>query len=111
MTGSYHAAVFALAQGIPAICVFNTEYYGNKFGGLADEFGDGCVVVDKRRPDFVAALVAAIEGAWERADEVRPSLLRAAVAQIAAGNEAYARLASIMGSLSSSATQRRGAVA
>jgi colanic acid/amylovoran biosynthesis protein len=110
VTGSYHAAVFALAQGIPAICVFNTEYYENKFRGLAEEFGDGCVLIEKSQPDFVAVLIAAIESCWSRAATLRPSLLRAAVAQIAAGREAYVRLGEIVGALRSG-SETRGAVA
>ena len=37
VTGSYHVAVFALSQGIPAICLANSEYYEIKFRGLADQ--------------------------------------------------------------------------
>ena len=40
VTGSYHAGVFALSQGIPAVCVFNCEYYEVKFRGLAAQFGE-----------------------------------------------------------------------
>jgi colanic acid/amylovoran biosynthesis protein len=111
VTGSYHAAVFALAQGIPAICVFNHEYYGNKFRGLADEFGDGCRIIDKSRSDFVEVLTASIRTMWARAEKLRPSLLAAASRQIAAGDEAYARLADILGAAALPRTQRRGAVA
>jgi Uncharacterized conserved protein len=110
VTGSYHSAVFALAQGIPAICVFNTEYYGNKFRGLAEEFGSGCVLIEKNQPEFVAVLVAAIETAWNGAEALRPSLLRSAASQIAAGHEAYARLGEIAG-LSRTTSHTRGAVA
>jgi polysaccharide pyruvyl transferase WcaK-like protein len=110
VTGSYHAAVFALAQGIPAICVCNTEYYRNKFRGLAEEFGAGCVVVEKDQPEFLAVLIAAIEAAWNEAEELRPSLLRAAVAQISAGREAYSRLTEIVDALRST-SRRSGAVA
>ena len=35
LTGSYHAAVFALAMGRPAICVAASGYYRSKFYGLA----------------------------------------------------------------------------
>lgn len=111
VTGSYHAAVFALAQGIPAICVFNTEYYGNKFRGLADEFGEGCELVDKSQPEFVDALIASIEKMWARASAMRPSLLRAAAAQIVAGDEAYSRLADILGASRAPTGMSRGAVA
>lgn len=109
VTGSYHAAVFALAQGIPAICVFNTEYYGNKFLGLAEQFGEGCELIEKNQSGFVETLIAAVERVWATADEMRPSLLRAAAAQIAAGDAAYARLADIAGS--AQPAQSRGQVA
>src|SRR5262249_52859406 len=46
LTGSYHAAVFALSQGIPAVCVVASEYYRQKFNGLAALFNSGCMVVE-----------------------------------------------------------------
>ncbi len=96
ITGSYHAAVFALAQGIPAVCVFNSEYYESKFRGLASQFGTGCQVISNDRPDFVTVLRATIERAWDRAASLRPSLLRAAWSQIKAGHSAYDRLSGIL---------------
>ena len=45
ITGSYHAGVFALAQGVPSICVAQSQYYVDKFVGLADQFGEGCRVI------------------------------------------------------------------
>jgi polysaccharide pyruvyl transferase WcaK-like protein len=92
VTGSYHAGVFALSQGIPAICVFNCEYYEVKFRGLAAQFGTGCVVLDKSSDDFDARLVDAIVGAWENAERWRSALLEAAQAQVEAAREAYNRL-------------------
>ena len=38
VTGSYHAAVFALAQGIPAVGLTQSAYYDVKFEGLRDQF-------------------------------------------------------------------------
>ena len=111
VTGSYHAAVFALAQGIPAVCVYNTEYYGNKFRGLADEFGEGCDVIDKARSDFQPALMAAIESAWGRAEGLRASLRLQAVRQIHAQRKAYDRLSDIIGSLRTESDASRGRVA
>ncbi len=107
VSGSYHAAALALAQGVPAVCIYNTEYYGNKFHGLAGEFGSGCTVIDKSEPEFEQRLVAAIDIAWKRADELRPSLLAAAVRQISAGAAAHARLASIMNLASVGTGSRR----
>ena len=45
VTGSYHAAVFALAQGIPVVAIAATRYYLDKFAGLAELFGGGCTIV------------------------------------------------------------------
>jgi len=92
VTGSYHAGVFALSQGIPAICVFNCEYYEVKFRGLAAQVGAGCIVLDKSSRDFDSQLVAAIIDAWENAERWRPALLEAAQAQVEAGRDAYDRL-------------------
>lgn len=111
VTGSYHAAVFALAQGIPAVCVYNTEYYGNKFRGLAGEFGEGCDVIDKSRSDFETALMSAIESAWDRAEELRAPLQQQAVRQIIAQHQAYDRLSGIIDSLTISPDESRGRVA
>ncbi|MEP6507791.1 MAG: polysaccharide pyruvyl transferase family protein [Gemmatimonadales bacterium] len=111
VTGSYHAAVFALAQGIPSVCVYNTEYYGNKFRGLAHEFGDGCDVIDKSRTDFEAALMTAIESAWNRAEDLRGLLQNQAARQIVAQHHAYERLSGIIDSLTVSDGESQGCVA
>ena len=111
VTGSYHAAVFALAQGIPAVCVHNTEYYGNKFRGLADEFGEGCDVIDKGRTDFQNALLTTIESAWNRAEDLQAPLLKQAVRQIQAQRQAYDRLSDIIDSLGVQSSEPRGRVA
>lgn len=108
VTGSYHAAVFALAQGIPSVCLYNTEYYGNKFRGLADEFGDGCDLIDKSGGDFETALMAAIESAWGRAEELREPLQKQALRQIVAQKQAYQRLSGIIDSLTVSPRESRG---
>ena len=42
ITGSYHAGVFALAQGIPVVTLAKSPYYIDKFQGLADQFGVWC---------------------------------------------------------------------
>ena len=89
VTGSYHAAVFALSQGIPAVCLFNCEYYEIKFRGLEAQFGTGCEVLDKSTHDLPSRLVESITRAWAGAEEWRPSLLEAARQQIEAGHAAY----------------------
>ncbi len=52
VTGAYHAAVFALAQGIPVVCLANSSYYLAKFQGLEDLFGLGCAIVMLGEPDL-----------------------------------------------------------
>jgi polysaccharide pyruvyl transferase WcaK-like protein len=45
VTSSYHAAVFALARGIPAVGISLTPYYDGKFGGLRELYGPQAVSV------------------------------------------------------------------
>ena len=65
VTSSYHAAVFALARGIPAVGISSTPYYDGKFGGLRALYG----------PQAVSVLPASQAGWPER----MRSLVRAAV--------------------------------
>lgn len=96
VAGSYHAAVFALAQGIPAVGISGSDYYSAKFLGLAAQFGGGCEVVFLDDQAFPAKLRTAIDNAWDSAEVVRPRLLAAAVRQIEAGQLAYERLRQIV---------------
>lgn len=96
VTGSYHAAVFACAQGIPAICLARSLYFWDKFLGLADQFGRGCSVVDLGARDLPSQLLAAIQCAWDSADEWRNPLLEAARHQIEASRSAYQRFARML---------------
>jgi len=91
VTGSYHAAVFALAQGIPAVALARSDYYVDKFLGLADQFQGGCELVDLGTPNVSGRLAAAVDRAWAQADDLRPRLRAAAARQIAAGRQAYER--------------------
>jgi len=89
VTGSYHCAVFALSQGIPAVCIHHSEYYALKFRGLADRFRIGCAVIDRADTGFHDRLRDAIVEGWHAADDVRPKLLRAAEQQVETGRQAY----------------------
>jgi polysaccharide pyruvyl transferase WcaK-like protein len=103
VTGSYHAAVFALAQGIPAVGLTGSAYYDAKFVGLADQFGDsGLWIVSLDHTDLSGRLASAVDEAWERADEVRPGLLEQAARQVESGRRAYRRLSELV------AARRRG---
>lgn len=92
VTGSYHAAVFALAQGIPVVGLAKSQYYIDKFEGLSRQFPGGChvVLLDGAAP--AEALHQAIDVAWRLADTLRPRLLQAAEHQIGLGKAAYARV-------------------
>jgi colanic acid/amylovoran biosynthesis protein len=97
VTGAYHAAVFALAQGIPAVCLAKSRYFMDKFLGLADQFGAGCEVVSLERTDCSSVLAEAMARMWVGAEEVRTPLLQAATRQIAASRAAYARAGELVG--------------
>jgi polysaccharide pyruvyl transferase WcaK-like protein len=89
ITGSYHSAVFALAQGIPAIGVARTQYYRSKFLGLMDQFGGICDVICLDDDGFPDMLLKAGRKAWENADIWRNDLLRAAQSQVKASIRLY----------------------
>jgi colanic acid/amylovoran biosynthesis protein len=93
VAGSYHAAVFALAQGVPVVGVSASPYYEAKLGGLAELFPGGCRVVSAGDVDFGAQLAAAVDEAWETAEALSPELVAAAERQITAAGDAYARFA------------------
>jgi polysaccharide pyruvyl transferase WcaK-like protein len=97
VTGSYHAAVFALSQGISTIGLARSLHYSTKLGGLRAEFGDGCTMVPLDSPNLPAELAAAINAAWQSADSHRPRLLESARNQIATCDAAYRRLRRIAG--------------
>jgi polysaccharide pyruvyl transferase WcaK-like protein len=97
VTASYHAAVFALAQGIPAVGLAKTAYYADKLEGLAELFGPGAEVVRLDAPEWEARLEGAVRELWTGAADTRASLLAAAAEQVRLQDEAYARLARIGG--------------
>jgi polysaccharide pyruvyl transferase WcaK-like protein len=97
IAGSYHAAVFALAQGIPALCLARADYYQAKFLGLADQFGPGCEVMVLDDSCLSERLEATADHLWQTADLLRPGLLAAAQRQIEAGRAAYQRLYDLVG--------------
>jgi colanic acid/amylovoran biosynthesis protein len=93
VTGSYHAGVFALAQGIPAVGIAGSQYYDDKFRGLADQFGPGCAVVRLAGDGaFESALSDVIARFWQMADQLRPALLERAATQIDLSLAAYQRI-------------------
>jgi polysaccharide pyruvyl transferase WcaK-like protein len=97
VTGAYHAAVFALAQGIPVVCLSNSSYYLAKFQGLEDLFGVGCAIVTLSEPHLPQRLMTAIEEMWNAADSVRSALLHSALRQIEARRDAYQLITNLPG--------------
>jgi polysaccharide pyruvyl transferase WcaK-like protein len=89
IAGTYHTAIFALSQGIPAIGLAKSVMYMDKFLGLVDQFGPGCQVVYLDDPNMREKLEQAINIAWDSADQVKPQLLDAARYQIQCGQAAY----------------------
>ena len=100
VTGSYHAAVFALAQGISVVCLARSTYYAYKFQGLADQFGAGCQVLMLDDGRIQERLKLAIEKSWALADEERPRLLEVAQQQQQLIQEAYQRFYDLVKSIS-----------
>jgi colanic acid/amylovoran biosynthesis protein len=90
--------VFALAQGIPVVCLSNSAYYLAKFQGLEDLFGHGCATVVLGEPDLRGRLTTAIESTWNSAEVVCAPLLRSARRQAEASREAYGRIQTLIGS-------------
>jgi polysaccharide pyruvyl transferase WcaK-like protein len=96
VTGAYHAAVFALSQGIPVVALTSSTYYDDKFLGLAGMFGTGLELIRLDGDDLGERLPAAIRSAWERAPEERPALLARAAEQIAASRTAFERICGLV---------------
>ena len=92
VTGSYHAAIFALSQGISVVGLAQSEYYVGKFGGLQHQFGTGCQMIVLDDPAAAAKLRQAIEQGWQKAPARRGELLEAARRQIESSHALYQQL-------------------
>ena len=91
VSGSYHAAVFGLARGVPAVCLTGSSYYDAKFAGLRALFPGACFVVPLDQPDLAGRLRQAIDQAWHLPAEARDDARSAATRQRDAGRQAYTR--------------------
>jgi polysaccharide pyruvyl transferase WcaK-like protein len=96
VTGSYHAAVFALSMGASVVGIARSEYYADKFLGLAEQFQIGCDVVFAHGSGWHGEARAALNRAWQSAEQVRPHLLAAAERQVVLGHAAYRRLRDVI---------------
>ena len=97
VTGAYHLAVFALAQGIPVVGLTSSEYYDDKFLGLAGMFAGGIELVHLDAPDLGETLDKAIRSAWEQAPSVRSGLRARADVQILASRALLDRVLGLVG--------------
>jgi colanic acid/amylovoran biosynthesis protein len=95
LTGSYHAAVFALAQGVPTVCLVRSPYYAGKFDGLAALFPSACSVVGLDDAALPATLDQALVAAWSIGRRARELARRSARAQRRSGRDAYEDLAAV----------------
>jgi polysaccharide pyruvyl transferase WcaK-like protein len=96
VTASYHAGVFALAQGVPVVAIIRSAYYRDKFQGLAGQFDAGCILLYADDPGFYGKLGLAVEQSWQEVRAVRPKLLAAAERQVNEARQAYARLPALV---------------
>lgn len=97
VTAAYHAAVFALSQGIPVVGLVGSRYCLYKFQGLGHQFGTGVEIIMLNSPTLTEDLRQAIERSWVAAERVRDPLLDSARRQIEAGNFALGRVAGMFG--------------
>ena len=96
IVGSYHAGVYALAQGVPIVGLYNSDYYRDKFLGLEAIFGIGVYPVDLSIPEWSTNMIRQAEKAWETAPSLRMQLIKAADRQIESGRTAYNELRSLV---------------
>ncbi|WP_280447028.1 polysaccharide pyruvyl transferase family protein [Nocardia brasiliensis] len=92
VTSTYHLAVFALSQGIPAVALSASQYYDDKFHGLAGMFGTGLRIVRLDDSALEQQLTDAVRELWTAAPELRERLQDKATEQIAAGRTALERV-------------------
>lgn len=86
---SYHAAVLALAQGIPALCLYRSRYYQHKYGGLCDLFPTACRRIDLGRSEDRSRFLETARALLEGSEDRRVAALESAADQIARSERAY----------------------
>jgi colanic acid/amylovoran biosynthesis protein len=91
VTASYHAAVFALAAGVPAVCLTRSGYYDAKFGGLAALFPSATTVVEMAGPELGERLQAALDNACDTGAQDRAAARASAAEQVARGESLYSQ--------------------
>jgi polysaccharide pyruvyl transferase WcaK-like protein len=92
VTGSYHAAVFALACGVPVVALAMSDHYRRKFQGLADLFQCGCEVIDLMVGAPAERIRAGAIKAWHEADALHEPLRAKALQLLEVQREFWKRL-------------------
>lgn len=106
LAGTYHGAIFALAQGIPVVGLARSKEYFDKLSSLVDEFGRGCRVLHMDDENFEKNLSSALREMWSTAGQLKPQLLEASERQIRMGYEAYDRIIKIVSERQNKPIQR-----
>ncbi len=97
VTGSYHAAVFALSQGVSVIAFAGSLHYQTKLNGLTELFGgEGCTVLPLEALNQQELVMNAIAAAWNTSDGISSKLKQAARSQINSSQIAYHNLAPLV---------------
>jgi colanic acid/amylovoran biosynthesis protein len=92
VAGTYHGAIFSLAQGIPVVGVARSSEYFDKLAELSDEFGAGCRVLSLDDEQFENQFAEALDEIWYSAEALRPLLFDSAIRQIDLQRDAYQRI-------------------
>jgi len=77
---------------VPTIGLVGNAYYGQKFDGLAHQFGMGCEVIMVDEDGFQEKLGSMIIRMWTMAEGMRPQLLDRAERQVSSSRAAYEAL-------------------
>jgi polysaccharide pyruvyl transferase WcaK-like protein len=96
VTGAYHAAVFALGQGVPVVALAKSEYFCMKMLGLQDQFGAACQTVLLNEPDWPLTLKAALDNAWLNAEDMRQTMQAVTAGQIELSRKSYGRIKGLL---------------
>ncbi|MFL5779717.1 MAG: polysaccharide pyruvyl transferase family protein, partial [Thermoleophilaceae bacterium] len=97
VAGSYHAALFALAQGVPVVGLARSGYYLCKLRGLEERFGTGITVVPLDGADLEHELEAAVRRWWDAPAGELACLPEAARRQVEEGRAAWRRVPALLG--------------
>jgi colanic acid/amylovoran biosynthesis protein len=97
VTGSYHAALFALGQGVPVVGLARSGYYVDKLRGLAERFGTGMTVVELDARDLEREIEGAVRAWWAAPAGELESLTGVARRQVDEGRDAWRRVGALLG--------------